>query len=125
MGRLFDPQRLDHTAVGDVTFVSTDEGWLYLGHRARLGVAAADRLLDERRRRHGACHQRRGDGRAARGRVTMGGDTIFHSGRGVDLHVGPLPHRREPLLDDYASFSDLEAAGDVFCDVRQPAALSV
>ncbi len=30
VGRLFDPDEMDHTWVSDVTYVPTDEGWLYL-----------------------------------------------------------------------------------------------
>ncbi len=82
VGRLFDPDRLDHTWVGDVTFVPTDEGWLYLatvvdlGSRRLIGyamsdVADTDHIIDAVAM-----------GVAARGRATMGGDTIFHSDRG-------------------------------------------
>ena len=48
VGRLFDPDRLDRTWVGDVTYVPTDEGWLYLGtvldlgSRRLLGYAMSD-----------------------------------------------------------------------------------
>ncbi len=82
VGRLFDPDRLDHTWVGDVTFVPTAEGWLYLatvldlGSRRLIGyamsdVADTDHIIDAVAMAV-----------AARGRATMGGDTIFHSDRG-------------------------------------------
>ena len=50
VGRLFDPDRLDHTWAGDVTFVPTDEGWLYLatvldlGSRRLIGYSMSDRI---------------------------------------------------------------------------------
>ena len=79
VGRLFDPDRLDHTWVGDVTYVPTDEGWLYLatvldlGSRRLLGYAMSetadtDHVIDAVAMAV-----------AAQGRTTMAGDTIFHS----------------------------------------------
>jgi transposase InsO family protein len=83
VGRLFDPDRLDDTSVGDITYVPTAEGWLYvatvidLGSRRLLGWSMSD-------------HQ---DTRlvvdaleaavAARGRTRMDG-TTFHSDRGAE-----------------------------------------
>ena len=82
VGRLFDPDRLDHTWVGDVTFVPTDEGWLYLatvldlGSRRLIGYSMSDTADTDHVINAVAMAV------AARGRVTMAGDTIFHSDRG-------------------------------------------
>jgi putative transposase len=37
VGRLFDPDNINHTWVGDVTCLATDEGWLYLASVIDLG----------------------------------------------------------------------------------------
>ena len=81
LGRLFDPDRLDVAWCGDVTFIPTEEGWLYLAsvlelasrqllgwsmgthHDARLVTGALDAAV------------------AARGRRRMDA-TIFHTDRG-------------------------------------------
>ena len=81
LGRLFDPDRPDVAWCGDVTYIPTDEGWLYLAsvldlasrhllgwsmgahHDARLVTGALDAAV------------------ATRGRHRMD-DTIFHSDRG-------------------------------------------
>jgi transposase InsO family protein len=48
VGRLFDPDNVDHTWVGDVSCVATDEGWLYLacvldlGSRRLLGYSMSE-----------------------------------------------------------------------------------
>ena len=82
VGRLFDPDRIDHTWAGDVTFVPTDEGWLYLatvldlGSRRLIGYAMSD-VADTDHVINAVAMAV-----AARGRATMGGDTIFHSDRG-------------------------------------------
>jgi putative transposase len=81
VGRLFDPDRIDHTWVGDVTCVPTDEGWLYLasvldlGSRRLLGYAMSTRPDTD----HviGAVEM----AVATRGHAAMDG-TIFHSDRG-------------------------------------------
>lgn len=83
VGRLFDPDEPDHTWAGDITYIPTDEGWLYLAsvidlasrravgwslsdcHDARLVVDALDAAV------------------AIRGRPRMDG-TIFHSDRGAE-----------------------------------------
>jgi putative transposase len=81
VGRLFDPDDLDRTWVGDVTCVPTDEGWLYLasvldlGSRRLIGYAMSqtadtDHVI-------GAVEM----AVATRGRSCMDG-TIFHSDRG-------------------------------------------
>ena len=88
VGRLFDPDRLDHTWVGDVTYVPTDEGWLYLGtvldlgSRRLLGYAMSD-VADTDHVINAVAMAV-----AARGRATMGGDTIFHSDRGSTYTSG-------------------------------------
>jgi putative transposase len=81
LGRLFDPERPDLAWCGDVTWIPTDEGWLYLAsvidlasrhllgysmsihHDAQLVTDALDAAV------------------ATRGRKRMP-DTIFHSDRG-------------------------------------------
>jgi putative transposase len=81
LGRLFDPDRPDVAWCGDVTYIPTDEGWLYLAsvldlasrhlvgyamgahHDAALVVGALDAAA------------------ATRGRRRMP-DTIFHTDRG-------------------------------------------
>jgi putative transposase len=83
LGRLFDPDQLDVAWCGDVTYIPTDEGWLYLAsvmdlasrhllgysmgehHDAGLVVGALDAAV------------------ASRGRRRMA-DTIFHTDRGAE-----------------------------------------
>ena len=83
LGRLFDPDRVDVAWCGDVTWIPTDEGWLYLAsvidlasrrllgwsmgvhHDAALAVGALDAAM------------------ATRGRRRMP-DTIFHTDRGSE-----------------------------------------
>jgi putative transposase len=83
LGRLFDPDRLDVAWCGDVTWIPTDEGWLYLAsvidlasrhllgysmsahHHAQLVCDALDAAV------------------ATRGQHRMP-DTIFHSDRGSE-----------------------------------------
>ena len=89
LGRLFDPDRLNVAWCGDVTWIATDEGWLYLAsvidlasrhllgysmgthHDAALVCDAVDAAV------------------ATRGRKRMP-DTIFHSDRGSVVHLGRL-----------------------------------
>ena len=81
VGRLFDPDDIDHTWAGDVTYIPTDEGWLYLASVLDLGS----------RRLIGYAMSARADtdhvinavqmAVATRGRDRMDG-TIFHSDRG-------------------------------------------
>jgi putative transposase len=81
VGRLFDPDRVDHTWAGDVTYVPTDEGWLYLatvldlGSRRLLGYSMSQTADTDHVINAVAMAV------AARGRTTMHG-TIFHSDRG-------------------------------------------
>jgi putative transposase len=83
LGRLFDPDQPDVAWCGDVTYIPTDEGWLYLAsvldlasrhllgwsmgelHNARLVTDALDAAV------------------ATRGRSRMD-STIFHSDRGSE-----------------------------------------
>ena len=83
LGRLFDPDRPDVAWCGDVTWIPTEEGWLYLAsvidlasrhlvgwsmsahHHAALVVSALDAAA------------------ATRGRRRMS-DTIFHTDRGAE-----------------------------------------
>jgi putative transposase len=83
VGRLFDPDRPDVTWCGDITYIGTDEGWLYLatvidlGSRRLLGWALGVRhdaqLVCD------ALHAAVG----ARGVERMPG-VIFHSDRGSE-----------------------------------------
>jgi putative transposase len=83
LGRLFDPDQVDVAWCGDVTYIPTDEGWLYLAsvidlasrhllgwsmgahHDAALVCDALDAAV------------------ATRGQTRMDG-TIFHSDRGTE-----------------------------------------
>jgi putative transposase len=87
LGRLFDPDRPDVAWCGDITYIPTDEGWLYLAsvidlasrhllgyamgahHDAGLVTAALDAAV------------------ATRGRRRMP-DTIFHTDRGAEYASG-------------------------------------
>jgi transposase InsO family protein len=87
LGRLFDPERPDVAWCGDVTYIPTDEGWLYLAsvidlasrhlvgysmgahHDAGLVVGALDAAA------------------ATRGRARLDG-TIFHTDRGAEYTSG-------------------------------------
>jgi putative transposase len=87
LGRLFDPDRPDVAWCGDVTWIPTDEGWLYLAsvidlasrhllgyatgthHDAALVVGALDAAV------------------ATRGLAGMD-DTIFHTDRGAEYTSG-------------------------------------
>lgn len=88
VGRLFDPDQLDHTWVGDVTYIPTDEGWLYLasvidlGSRRLLGYAMSERA-DTDHITHAVEMAV-----ATRGRDRMDG-TIFHSDRGSTYMSAP------------------------------------
>jgi putative transposase len=83
LGRLFDPDRLDVAWCGDVTYVPTDQGWLYLASvidlasRRLLGYAMGER--------HDADLAVRALTAAAatRGQRRMDG-TIFHTDRGSE-----------------------------------------
>lgn len=81
--RQFNPDELDQVWVGDITYIPTGEGWLYLAtvidlaSRRLLGWSMSDRhdttlVIDALEAAV-----------AARGRATMDG-TIFHSDRGSE-----------------------------------------
>ena len=83
VGRLFDPDRPDVAWCGDITYIPTDEGWLYLA--SVLDLASRHLLgwsMDE-------CHDAGlvvgalEAAVAARGRRRMDG-TIFHTDRGAE-----------------------------------------
>jgi transposase InsO family protein len=88
VGRLFDPDRLDHTWAGDVTYIPTDEGWLYLatvldlGSRRLLGYSMSERA-DTNHITHAVEMAV-----ASRGVEKMAG-TIFHSDRGSTYMSDP------------------------------------
>ncbi|HEV2086703.1 MAG TPA: IS3 family transposase [Cryptosporangiaceae bacterium] len=116
VGRLFDPDRLDHTWAGDVTSVATDEGWLYLatvldlGSRRLLGYSMSQAADTDHVINAVAMAV------AARGRTTMAG-TIFHSDRGstytsaryrqtcTDLELRQSAGRTGSCLDNAAAES--------------------
>lgn len=81
VGRLFDPDDLNHTWAGDVSYVPTDEGWLYLaavldlGSRRLLGYSMSERADTDQVINAVEMAV------AARGVAAMDG-TIFHSDRG-------------------------------------------
>jgi putative transposase len=83
LGRLFDPDRPDVAWCGDITYIPTDEGWLYLASVLEL---ASRHLLGWSM---GDCHDAGlvcdalQAAVATRGRQRMD-DTIFHSDRGAE-----------------------------------------
>jgi putative transposase len=86
IGRLFDPGAPDVAWVGDITYIPTGEGWLYLasvldlGSRRWLGYSMADHMRAELV----ADALRMAAG--ARGGVTEG--IIFHGDRGSQYMAG-------------------------------------
>ena len=83
LGRLFDPDRVDVAWCGDVTWIPTDEGWLYLASVIDL---ASRHLLGYSMSTHHDAALVVGTLQAAvatRGRQRMDG-TIFHSDRGAE-----------------------------------------
>jgi len=83
LGRLFDPERPDVAWCGDVTYIPTDEGWLYLASVIDL---ASRHLLGYSMAAHHDASLVTGALEAAvatRGRQPMA-DTIFHSDRGSE-----------------------------------------
>ena len=83
VGRLFDPDRTDVACCGDITYIPTDEGWLYLAStidlasRHLIGWSMADRhdarLVCDALDAAMAC----------RGRRAMD-DVIMHTDRGAE-----------------------------------------
>jgi putative transposase len=87
LGRLFDPDRVDVAWCGDVTWIPTDEGWLYLASVIDL---ASRHLVGYAMGVHhdAALVTRALDAAAAtRGRACLDG-TIFHSDRGAEYTSG-------------------------------------
>jgi putative transposase len=83
VGRLFAPERPDQTWVGDITWVPTDEGWLYLASVLDL---AARRLVGWSMGEHHDASLVTDALRpavATRGRARMDG-TILHTDRGSE-----------------------------------------
>jgi transposase InsO family protein len=83
LGRLFDPDRPDVAWCGDVTYVPTEEGWLYLASVIDL---ASRHLVGYSMGRHHDAALVVGALEAAvttRGQAHMP-DTIFHSDRGAE-----------------------------------------
>ncbi len=82
MGRLFDPDQVDHTWAGDITYVPTGEGWLYLAtvidlaSRRLIGYSMSTSVDTE------LVADALKMAVATRGLVTMD-ETIFHSDRGT------------------------------------------
>jgi transposase InsO family protein len=83
LGRLFDPDRPDVAWCGDITYIPTDEGWLYLASVLEL---ASRQLLGWSM---GPCHGAElvcdalDAAVATRGRTRMDA-TIFHTDRGAE-----------------------------------------
>lgn len=96
VGRLFNPDRLDQIWCGDVTYIPTDEGWLYLatvldlGSRRLLGYSMSERA-DHVHITHAVEMAV-----AARGVEKMDG-TIFHSDRGSTYMSDPYAKACERL----------------------------
>jgi putative transposase len=83
LGRLFDPDEVDLAWCGDVTWIPTDEGWLYLASVLEL---ASRQLLGWSMSSHHDAALVTGALDAAvatRGRQRMPG-TIFHTDRGTE-----------------------------------------
>ena len=87
LGRLFDPDQTDVAWCGDVTYIPTDEGWLYLASVIDLG---SRHLLGYSMGAHhdaGLVTCALDAAMATRGRTRMP-DTIFHTDRGAEYTSG-------------------------------------
>ena len=83
VGRLFDPDQLDRIWVSDLTYIPTEEGWLYLASVLDL---ASRHLLGWSMGQHhnaGLVCDALDAAVATRGRARMDG-TIFHTDRGAE-----------------------------------------
>ena len=86
VGRLFDPGTPDVTWVGDITYIPTGEGWLYLasvldlGSRRWLGYSMAEHMRTE------LVADALTMAAGARGNLTEG--IVFHSDRGAQYFSG-------------------------------------
>jgi putative transposase len=87
LGRLFDPDRVDVAWCGDVTWIPTDEGWLYLA--SVLDLASRQLLGSSMGTHHDAALvvDALDAAAAARGRQRMP-DTVFHTDRGSEYTSG-------------------------------------
>jgi transposase InsO family protein len=97
VGRLFDPDRPDVAWCSDVTYIPTDEGWLYLASVIDL---ASRHLLGWSMGDHHDAALVVGGLEAAvatRGRQRMDA-TIFHTDRGSGIHLVPGQRRRRELV---------------------------
>jgi putative transposase len=83
LGRQFDPAQPDVAWCGDITYLPTDEGWLYLA--TVLDLASRHLLGWSMRDRHDTTlvTDALAAAVAARGQSTMSG-TIFHTDRGAE-----------------------------------------
>jgi putative transposase len=91
LGRLFDPDRPDVAWCGDVTYIRTDEGWLYLA--SVLDLASRHLLGWSMGTHHDAglvCDALQA-AMATRGRDHMDG-TIFHTDRGAEYTSAACIH---------------------------------
>jgi putative transposase len=87
LGRLFDPDQVDVAWCGDVTWIPTDEGWLYLASVLDL---ASRHLLGYSMGTHhdaGLVTDALDAAVATRGQARMDG-TIFHADRGSEYTSG-------------------------------------
>ena len=95
IGRRFTPGRPDAAWVGDITYVATGEGWLYLasvldlGSRRLLGYSMADHMRTE------LVADALTMAAGARGGVTEG--IVFHGDRGSQYLSGDYRHLIEDL----------------------------
>ncbi len=96
LGRLFDPERPDVAWCGDVTYIPTDEGWLYLASVIDL---ASRRLLGYSMGTHHdaqlVCDALQA-AVATRGQHRMP-DTIFHTDRGAEYTSSTCTHTCQRL----------------------------
>jgi putative transposase len=83
VGRLFDPDQLDRIWVSDLTYIPTEEGWLYLA--SVLDLASRNLLGWSMGQHHnaGLVFDALDAAVATRGRARMDG-TIFHTDRGSE-----------------------------------------
>jgi putative transposase len=83
LGRLFDPDQVDVAWCGDVTWIPTDEGWLYLA--SVIDLASRHLLGYSMSTHHHAALvcDAMGAAVATRGRARLDG-TIFHTDRGAE-----------------------------------------
>jgi putative transposase len=96
LGRLFDPDRPDVAWCGDITYLPTDEGWLYLA--SVLDLASRQLLGWSMGDQHDArlvCDALQA-AVATRGRQRMD-DTIFHTDRGAEYTASACIHTCQRL----------------------------